>query len=590
MKIEAKFIFSYFLLGLILAVTVVFSFLIGMRLGMLIIIIPLVTFFVGHFFAKLFSREMSSFQKSVRIVRTGNLEYKTNTHTDTEIGEISRDIDDMVGELNKSKVKIAVLSEKEIEQKNTIKQLEKQEDHFRSLFEQSNDAVFVYDFDGKMIDVNQEACKMLGYDKKTLMGIKFLDLHTEEELVASKDAFKTGTETCSVRFESKFKKSNGDELDVDISTSVVDLKKGVMQSIVSDITSRKRLQKALRESEEKFRTFMETANDFMYIANKKNQLIYVNSGMANNLGYTQQEMQKMTLSDIVHEEYKEEFEKQQAELVETGDVIYEPVWETKNRQKVYGELKAVSIYTPEGLVVGTRGVFRDISERKKIEQSQRLAQLGELSADVAHEVNNPITIISGHAELAIMKAGKIDKETLMRNMKVIVEQCETAKNIIKRLLMFSKPSKGDFSEYSVNQAIEEVINLVSHKFMSDNVKLNMELAEKVPKVNMDYKQIQEVLMNLFKNADEAMPEKGGEITVKTSYNDDIVKIEVKDTGSGISEEAMGKIFDPFFTTKEEGTGLGLSVCYGILKAHGGDLKYTSVKGEGTTATLLFPRT
>ncbi|MGB3111980.1 MAG: ATP-binding protein, partial [Candidatus Omnitrophota bacterium] len=110
---------------------------------------------------------------------------------------------------------------------------------------------------------------------------------------------------------------------------------------------------------------------------------------------------------------------------------------------------------------------------------------------------------------------------------------------------------------------------------------------KLPPVLMDEKQIQEVFMNLLRNAFEAMPD-GGDITVTTSREGNSVRTDIKDTGSGIPEEVMKKIFDPFFTTKEKGTGLGLSVCYGILKAHGGDLKYSSEPDEGTTATVLLP--
>ena len=208
-----------------------------------------------------------------------------------------------------------------------------------------------------------------------------------------------------------------------------------------------------------------------------------------------------------------------------------------------------------------------------------------MSADVAHEVNNPVTIIMGNAELALMDEPEDSK--YKKIFQIIVDQCEAATNIVKRLLMFSKPSKEDYKEVNINSAIDIIVNLVESQFKHGGVKITKSFSQELPPVKVDEKQMQEVFMNLLRNSFEAMTE-GGSVTVKTSYDEDNVRIDFTDTGSGISEEDLKKILDPFFTTKKHGTGLGLSVCYGILQAHGGDLKYTSKLGEGTTATVLLP--
>jgi PAS domain S-box-containing protein len=468
-----------------------------------------------------------------------------------------------------------------------IKELKEGEEHFHNLFKNSNDAVFIYDFEDRIIDVNKRACEILGYPKEVLLKKPFLELYEKDELTKSKKAYKNETDTCSFVFESKFVKSDGTPIDVQISSGIVDLKRGIMQAIVQNITERKELESKLVESEEKFRTFMETASDLMFITDKDGHLAYVNEAMANKLGYSREELFGMHISEIMTKRSIEDYKVKRQQLISMGGVAYEPVWETKTRKQVFGELAQTAIYDEEGNYRGSRGVFRDITERKKVEESQRLANLGKLAADVAHEVNNPVTVISGNAELALLEESLSDE--MRKALEIIVDQCEQARSIVKRLLMFSKPSKGEFKEANINDSVNAVIDLVESQFKHSKVRINKSLTEGLPPVTIDEKQMQEVFMNLMRNSAEAMPD-GGSVTVNTLLEEDFVRIDISDTGPGIPEENLKKILDPFFTTKEHGTGLGLSVCYGILRAHGGDLKYASKPGEGTTATVLLPRT
>ncbi len=153
--------------------------------------------------------------------------------------------------------------------------------------------------------------------------------------------------------------------------------------------------------------------------------------------------------------------------------------------------------------------------------------------------------------------------------------------------MFSRPSKGEIKEVSINESISFILKLLEHQYSLANIKIVRNYTSSLPKVKIDEKQMHEVFMNLIKNAAEAMPG-GGDITISTKKEADNIRIDFKDTGEGISEENIKKIFDPFFTTKEQGTGLGLSVCYGIVQAHGGKLRYESRLGEGTKAIILLP--
>ena len=196
----------------------------------------------------------------------------------------------MVDDLKKANESVYSLNQESYEYKETERELQERKEYFRRLFEYSNDAVFIYNFDGTIIDINNKACAMLEFSKNNLLKMPFWELQTEDELIKSKSAIKTNPKTGSVRFESIFKKQDGSKINVEISSSIVDLKKGIMQSIVSNITERKKIERSLRESEEKFRTFMETASDLMYITDAEGRFSYVNQAMTRVLGYSNEDL------------------------------------------------------------------------------------------------------------------------------------------------------------------------------------------------------------------------------------------------------------------------------------------------------------
>ncbi|MEA3490156.1 MAG: PAS domain S-box protein [Candidatus Omnitrophota bacterium] len=588
MKIANKITISFLVASLaLIAVVAPIFYIIELRSSffLFLLFIPMLAWMVASYVSRIISKPILRLYKDVEIIGKGDLYHRAGRSSNDEIGELSRAFDRMTEDLRQTTTFVDELNREKEEHEKTERDLREREEHYRRLFEQSNDAVFLYDTEGRIFDVNSKACDMLGYGKEELLKISFMDLHAEDELIRSKEAIKTGKETCSVRFESMFRKADGKAVDVEISSSVVDMKEGIMQGIVRDIAESKKLERDLMISEEKFRTFMETASDMMYITDKNCNFTYVNGAMARTLGYSKEDMCRMGIFDVSNKKTREKFGKMLEGLIEKGEVFYEPVWMTKDGKEVFGEMRVVGIYHGNSVFSGSRGVFRDITERKKIEESQRLAQLGKLISDMAHEVNNPLQVISGRAEFSLMTE-KNDKKT-KEALEVIVDQCDWAKNIIQRLLMFSKPSKGKVEDVDINESIDFVIGLVEYQFSLGNVKIIKDFSGSLPVVKADKKQMQEVFMNLLRNAAEAMPE-GGTVTVTTKKDADELRVEFKDTGTGIYEKDIDKIFDPFFTTREKGTGLGLSVCYGIIKSHGGDLTYFSEPGEGTTATMILP--
>jgi len=351
-----------------------------------------------------------------------------------------------------------------------------------------------------------------------------------------------------------------------------------------ELTKRKKAEEALSASEKKYRQLFEESSDAIIIAYPQTRMfVDCNKKALEISGYSREELLSMR-ADQLHPEDRvnetmEAFKKQAAGM----KIAVESEILTKDKKRV-----AVSINTSVVEIDGKlclMGVFRDITERMKIEATQRLTQLGELVSDMAHEVNNPLMIISGNAQLCLME--DIKPPIVKENLGVIIDQCSRAKTIIERLLAFSKPSKGELKDVDINAVVDLSAKLLEHQYSLINIKIIKSYQPQLPIISIDEKQIQEVLVNIIKNAAEAMPG-GGMITIVTSQEGQSLRIDITDTGEGISDEAMKKMFVPFFTTKEKGTGLGLPVCYGIIKVHGGELKFNSEVGKGTTATILLP--
>jgi two-component system, NtrC family, sensor kinase len=227
--------------------------------------------------------------------------------------------------------------------------------------------------------------------------------------------------------------------------------------------------------------------------------------------------------------------------------------------------------------------------RKKFMESERLALVGQLAANVAHELNNPLQGIVTYSHLLLEK-DSCDEPT-NQNIKKIVIQANRCRDIIRGLLDFSRQRKPDKTLSDINSILNDSISLVENQALFQNIKIVMHLDESLPKVIIDPSQIVRVFINLVVNAAEAM-EGNGMLTITSRIDEfkQCIEVEVTDTGSGIPEENLEKIFDPFFTTKEtgHGVGLGLAISYGIIKEHKGSISVDSEAGRGTTFTVRLP--
>lgn len=246
--------------------------------------------------------------------------------------------------------------------------------------------------------------------------------------------------------------------------------------------------------------------------------------------------------------------------------------------------------TADGIKAGWIVVIEDVTDRASLEEqlrvSEKMAAIGLLAAGVAHEVNTPLTGISSFTQMLLDKADPADPKTQL--LEKIERQTFRAAKIVNSLLNLARPSDGEAGMVDVNAIIGDVLSLLEHQFRGSRIQVRRDLTSAAPIRGFEYK-LQQVFLNLFLNARDAMP-KGGWLSVSSSVASGVVTVEVADTGSGIPSEQLSRIYDPFFTTKADGrgTGLGLSVTYGIVQEHGGALTCESVVGQGTRFTLTLP--
>jgi len=219
-------------------------------------------------------------------------------------------------------------------------------------------------------------------------------------------------------------------------------------------------------------------------------------------------------------------------------------------------------------------------------QSERMAATGELAAQIAHEINNPLGIIKNYVGIAKMLMPEDDSNR--ENLKIVDQEINRTAGIVRRLLKFAKPSTEDIQSVQINQLLEELLALLRGQLFRNKIEVSVELADNLPEVSTSTDQMRQVFLNLIKNAEDSMSD-GGKLIVRTQYRKGHVEIVIADTGCGIPPEDVKNIFEPFFTTKGvKGTGLGLSVSYGIVKNYSGEITVESEPGTGTTFTIQLP--
>jgi PAS domain S-box-containing protein len=313
-----------------------------------------------------------------------------------------------------------------------------------------------------------------------------------------------------------------------------------------------------------------------------------NTRMEQLFGVVREQAMRRHLNSLLPEELSKEINARSDEELITG--IY------KQRLLHLGKTLTLNVsITPlvskSGERIGRLLLFDDVTQRERLEeqmtQTEKLTSLGLLAAGVAHEVNTPLAVISNYIQMLGKQMPEGDPRQAI--IEKIVKQTFRASEIVNNLLNFSRTSATEVVDIDVNRVVEETLSLVAHPLKTSQIQVVRQLGETLPAVRGSANKLQQVFLNLFLNARDAMPG-GGMLEVRTTAHNGSVEVEIVDTGAGIAREHIHRIFDPFFTTKASGrgTGLGLSVSYGIIKEHSGKIDVRSTVGKGTSFHVELP--
>jgi len=356
----------------------------------------------------------------------------------------------------------------------------------------------------------------------------------------------------------------------------------------------------LAESEERYRSLVEGLLVGVYIIQAEGTVKFVNKAFEEITGYSKEEMLGRNILDIISPKDLSIVRERMLRRERGEDVI--PHYTLRYIHKDGGERWA-EIYASRISYEGRLAIlvnFIDITERRRLEeererlrerlaQSEKLASIGQLVAGVAHELNNPLTVVTGYAELAVRRT---QDEALRSQLRQILESAQRAASIVQNLLSFARKRPLEKRVLNLRELLEKVIKLRAYELRTSNIEVVRRYYKKPIFVSGDPIQLQQVFINLIANAEQAMysAHGGGRLTLRTEVKDDQALVHVQDDGPGMPKEVQRRIFEPFFTTKGvgEGTGLGLSVAYGIVREHGGDIWVESEPGKGATFTVSLP--
>lgn len=480
---------------------------------------------------------------------------------------------------------------------------------FRALAETTSSAIYIWQ-DGKFIYANPAAVKLTGYTINEILSAKGLDFIIHPDyipIIKNRLITRQNGDRKPAHYEVKLIAKKGNDIWIDLNSIMIEYKnRPAIIGTVYNITERKKMEEALASEKERLAVTLYSIGEGVITTDINGRIVLANRISEQLTGYTQEEAKGKKLDDI----FETLDEKSRTPIAGT----FEKIINIGNKKEAYmssiliskkGEERIISesgapIRDRESKIVGAVLVFRDITEQRKMEadliKAQKLESLGVLSGGIAHDFNNILTIIMGNISLAKVQIGLEDHA-----WKLLTEAeraSKRAQDLTQQLLTFSKGGKPVRKVVSIAELLHETI---SFALSGSSILPELLISKNLWPAEIDEGQISQVINNLIINAQQAMPA-GGTIEIKaenvsldTSRKFPLrfgkyVRITIKDNGTGIAPEHMPKIFDPYFTTKKQGSGLGLTSSYSIIKRHKGHIMAESTPGEGSTFVIYLPAT
>ena len=451
-------------------------------------------------------------------------------------------------------------------------------------FESAVQGIVVSARDGRIEQVNGRAEAMFGYRRDELIGqsIELVLPGAGVHLPARPDDGHARRAGC---------RKDGTRFPVELSQSAVRIggTERVM-SCVTDISAWARGEEAVAQ----LASIVESSQDAIFSETLDGVILTWNAGAERIYGYSAGEAVGRSIALMIPPEILDELDRI-LETIRREEHIehYETVRVRKDGRRIQVSLTISPIRDTDGRVVGASMIARDVTERVALERAARraetLAALGTLSAGIAHEINNPIGILSSRLELMLDGRRNVPPE-LREDLQMLRRNVERAGGIVRSLLSAVRQSPMERRPVDLNAVVEETLMLVGNQMTKDRIQIVTTLDPDLPKIRGEPHMLQQVLMNLVVNARDAMPE-GGIVRIETSRatgQEKGVRLVVADTGPGIPADVLPRISEPFYTTKTAGTGLGLPLSYNIIREHGGQVEVDSAPGRGTTFIITLP--
>lgn len=479
--------------------------------------------------------------------------------------------------------------------------LKESERKFRTLIENATDIISMFDAEGKIIYISPSVERILGYRNEDVMGLSIFNFLHPSELEPAIETFKKITTEAIIssplRFRVRHKDGSWRHLEAVFNNLIGDPQINAVLMNARDIT-------AIVSAEKKYRNLFEESKDVVYIADPNGRIIDINPAGVELFGFSsKEEILKVNMKELYfNPEDRQKFK----EAIEKNGYVkdFEIVLKKKNGERIIVLDTGTVVKDEKGNVVAYRGIMRDVTEYKRLEQqllhAQKMDAIGNLAGGIAHDFNNMLQVILGFTDLALSKLDS--SNPLINDLLKIKRTTERAAELVQKLLAFSRKQILEKRVIDINKLINEHVEMLK-RVIPENIELIVSTKAKNSTVLIDPTGIEQVIMNIVLNARDAMPdggtlwiETGNEVVAKSFPKEERIKpgeyvtISIKDTGIGMDEEILSRIFEPFYSTKgkDKGLGLGLAVAWGIIKQHDGNIEVFSSPGKGSTFKISLP--
>lgn len=486
--------------------------------------------------------------------------------------------------------------------------------YYERLLDRAPIGVLNININGAILNLNRHACQVLNINERDALGTPLAGHFEECERERLQATIARCVAPLGRRMSEIFQIGIDPARFVELNASSLVDRSGqlgatiILQDVSDQIRAEEERNEAineLRASEYRYRELVETMSEALALTDAQYNITFVNRRFCDLFGYTSEEIFGQPLISLVHESTKENMRERMAASPNKSQDSFETAWLCKDGREVYTLTSPKSIYDEDQQFIGCLGVFTDITERKEVEQREKLhmielaqasrvSTIGEMSSQIAHELAQPLTAIGGlsTALLKLLNAGTVSLNDVTESLSDILTQANRAREIIMRLREFVRNDELRQITINLNNLVNTVIRLANIDARWNSIKIILLLDESLPTVTGDGILIEQVLLNLVRNACDAMQgtSKSNRIlTITTRQIDtDSIQVSVDDTGPGLDEAILNQVCQPFFSTKEDGMGMGLAIARSVVEAHGGRMFITNTPQGGASFSFTLP--